>query len=66
MSGLLKEKGTTSTMRVAMLICTISACGVAFLGVWKDSNLIGLGVVVSGMLASGFTGKVVQKKEETK
>jgi hypothetical protein len=64
MSGILDKNGSTSSTRLNMFITTFTGCGVAFLGVWKGVDLIGLGVLVTGILATGAGAKVYQSKGE--
>lgn len=56
--------GETSAMRVGMLVAVFAGCGLGFLGLYRDANLIELTALVSAYLAAGFGGKVWQKGKE--
>ena len=64
MSGLLASDGKTSSARVNMFICTISAAAIAGIGVWKGLDPLGLSTLCGVFLGVGTTGKVMQKKNE--
>ena len=64
MKMLQEDNGNTSTMRWCVIISTLSACGVAILGVWRGVDMLGLGALVSGMLGVTLGAKAYQKRAE--
>lgn len=65
MSGILKSDGETSATRVNMFICTATGCVVALICTWRGcDDLMGLGVLVTGIIGCGVGGKVIQKGKE--
>lgn len=64
MKLLSEANGNKSSARVAMMICVISACVCAILGVWLKSELLGLAALVSGMISSSMGFKAYQKGKE--
>ena len=64
MKMLQEDNGNTSSMRVASLIVTLSACGVAILGTWRGIDLLGLASLVTGMLGVTLGAKAYQKGKE--
>ena len=53
-----------SSLRVMVMMCTITACIVSILGVIQNRDLTGLGMLVGSLLVPSFGGKVMQKKQE--
>lgn len=51
-------------MRVMSILVVLSSCGVAVVGVMKNTDLYGLSALVATMLAVAFGGKVAQKRFE--
>ena len=65
MSEILKDtNGVTSSVRVGMMICILTASGLAFFGLHKGVDLTSLGLLCGTFLAAGIGGKVYQKGKE--
>ena len=63
--GLLSEgKGTTSSARVNMFLCTIGALFLGGLGIWKGLDPLSLAVLCGVFVGVGTGGKVAQKGKE--
>jgi uncharacterized membrane protein YfcA len=60
--GFLKDsKGQKSSVRAGMFIAVVSACGLAFYGLYKEVELLGLTTLCGAFLGAGFGAKVWQK-----
>ncbi len=65
MKGLLDSNGSVSSTRVNMFLCTFTGCAVAIMAVYRGcDDLMGLGVLVTGIIGCGVGGKVIQKGKE--
>lgn len=64
---LLSAHGGISTLRVMSLTCVIAACGLAAYGISLPVvDYSGLTLLCGAFLSAGFTGKVLQKKSESR
>ena len=67
---LISENPEISSMRIALLIITITACTCALgLGIWAiflGRDLFGVAAIVSALLVPALGGKAWQKKYEPK
>jgi hypothetical protein len=59
-----KDRGKTSTLRVAFFACVFTACFIGGTAAWKNEITFETAALVAVFLASAFTGKVQQKKIE--
>lgn len=64
MNELLKPDGSVSSMRVCMIMCVVTGCITALLGVWTKQDPVGIGVLVAMLIAPVVGGKVAQKGKE--
>ncbi len=62
---LLSSEGSVSAMRFMCLMCTITACIIGIVAVWRNSNMEMAAMLVSPFLTAGMTGKLLQKKVES-
>jgi hypothetical protein len=62
--SILEEDGKTSSARVNMFLCTISASALGAIGVWKGLEPLSLSTLCGAFLTVGTAGKVIQKKSE--
>jgi hypothetical protein len=63
---LLSEKSPLSTLRAMSIACCISACLIAFYGVYKQYDSTGIATICGVFLTAAFGGKVAQKNIELK
>lgn len=64
-TGLLTEKGTTSSMRLTMMFCAVAGCFIAYTGIKEGTtDLMGLAVLVGVIIGGPVAGKVAQKGKE--
>lgn len=65
MNAFSEKDGKTSATRLNMLICTLTGCAVALIGILRGTDdLLGLGILCTGIIGTGVTGKVIQKGRE--
>lgn len=64
MKGLLSSNGNTSSMRIMALLCVITSCLIAILGIVLNRELGGIAAVIGALLMPAFAGKWLQAKEE--
>ena len=64
MKFLQEDNGNASSMRLASLIVTLSACSVAILGTYRGTDMLGLASLVTGMLGVTLGAKAYQKGNE--
>ena len=64
MKMLQDNKGNASSMRLAFLMCVITGCGLAVMGVYLNRDLLGVAGLVASLITpmSGF--KAYQKGSE--
>ena len=61
---LLSEDSKISTVRLMSVLCTVSGICLAFVGLVRGSDLLGLSALCGVFVGAAFTGKVVQKSIE--
>jgi hypothetical protein len=64
MNGILQSNGKTSSMRVAMMLCVITACYISVAAVHLGRNMLEISVILIPLLGAGIAGKVIQKGQE--
>ena len=65
MKILQENNGNYSSIRAVMVLCALTACAVALLGVYMGRDLLGLTTLVTGLVGAPVAGKVVQKGKES-
>lgn len=60
----LSELGDLSMMRLLSLICVLTACLIALIGISLNRNAADLALLCGAFLSAGIAGKVVQRKHE--
>lgn len=61
---LLKENSKVSSTRLMSLLCVIAGIGLAFTGLLKGSDLMGLAALCGVFIGAGLGAKVAQKSLE--
>jgi len=64
MNGTLESNGKTSSMRVGMFICIVTASYLAIAGLHLKIPMMEITMIVSPFLMAGIGGKVIQKNQE--
>ena len=64
MKTLQESNGTSSSIRLGMMLCILTGCAVALIGVWTKQDPVGIGVLVAMLIAPITAGKVAQKGKE--
>jgi hypothetical protein len=66
LKNLVSSTGEVSAMRVMSLMSVTIAGSLAVIGLYKNSDLVGLATLCGTFLTAAFTGKIMQKNTEMK
>lgn len=66
LTKLFSEDSGVSSMRVMAFVSLFAGVTIAFIGVFRGSDLMGLSALAGVFVGSAFAGKAVQKAQEIK